>query len=89
LKSSAGNLYKISGEFRLLASGPCGGSGEYTLPPVQAGSSIMPGKVNPVIADMAGLTALRVIAEDAAITMAAASGQWALPAFLPLIADSR
>ncbi|MEK4732408.1 aspartate ammonia-lyase [Paenibacillus sp. FSL L8-0641] len=88
LKAAAVNLYKISGDFRLLASGPFGGIGEYTLPPVQAGSSIMPGKVNPVIAEMAGLTAMRVIAEDAAITMAAASGQLELNAFLPLIAES-
>ncbi|MCC3380974.1 aspartate ammonia-lyase [Paenibacillus sp. UY79] len=88
LKSAAVNLLKISGDFRLLASGPFGGIGEYTLPPVQAGSSIMPGKVNPVMAEMAGLTAMRVIAEDAAITLAAASGQLELNAFLPLIAES-
>ncbi|MDQ0491945.1 aspartate ammonia-lyase [Paenibacillus brasilensis] len=88
LKSAAVNLLKISGDFRLLASGPFGGLGEYTLPPVQAGSSIMPGKVNPVMAEMAGLTAMRVIAEDAAITMAAASGQLELNAFLPLISES-
>ncbi|MEC0237504.1 aspartate ammonia-lyase [Paenibacillus kribbensis] len=88
LKSAAVNLLKISGDFRLLASGPFGGIGEYTLPPVQAGSSIMPGKVNPVMAEMAGLTAMRVMAEDAAITMAAASGQLELNAFLPLISES-
>ncbi len=88
LKSAAVNLFKISGDFRLLASGPLGGIGEFTLPPVQAGSSIMPGKVNPVMAELVGLTALRVIAEDAAITMAAASGQLELNAFLPLIAES-
>ncbi|MGG4500114.1 aspartate ammonia-lyase [Paenibacillus polymyxa] len=88
LKSAAVNLLKISSDFRLLASGPFGGIGEYMLPPVQAGSSIMPGKVNPVMAEMAGLTAMRVMAEDAAITMAAASGQLELNAFLPLIAES-
>lgn len=75
LKAAAVTLLKIAGDLRLLASGPAGGIGEYTLPAVQAGSSIMPGKVNPVMAEMAGLTAMRVIANDAAITMAAAGGQ--------------
>ena len=88
LKAAAVTLLKIAGDLRLLASGPAGGIGEYTLPAVQAGSSIMPGKVNPVMAEMAGLTAMRVIANDAAITMAAAGGQLELNAFGPLIADS-
>jgi aspartate ammonia-lyase len=88
LKSAAVNLFKISGDFRLLASGPLGGFGEFELPSVQAGSSIMPGKVNPVMAELAGLTAIRVMAEDSAITLAAASGQLELNAFLPLIAES-
>lgn len=88
LKAAAVTLLKIAGDLRLLASGPAGGLGEYTLPAVQAGSSIMPGKVNPVMAEMAGQTAMRVIANDAAITWAAASGQLELNAFGPLIADS-
>ncbi|MBY9078462.1 aspartate ammonia-lyase [Paenibacillus sp. HN-1] len=88
LKASAVNLLKISGDFRLLNSGPDGGIGEYKLPSVQVGSSLMPGKVNPVIAEMAGSVSMRVIANDTAITLAAASGQLELNAFIPLIAES-
>ncbi|WP_082210216.1 aspartate ammonia-lyase [Paenibacillus durus] len=88
LKAAAVNLLKISGDFRLLNSGPSGGIGEYKLPAVQVGSSIMPGKVNPVIAEMAGSVAMRVIANDTAVTLAAASGQLELNAFTPLIAES-
>lgn len=88
LKAAAVNLLKISGDLRLLASGPAGGLGELELPAVQAGSSIMPGKVNPVIAELAGLVAMRVIANDTAVTLAAAGGQLELNAFMPLIADA-
>lgn len=88
LKAASVNLLKISGDLRLLASGPAGGIGELELPAVQAGSSIMPGKVNPVMAEMIGLAAMRVIANDSAITMAAAGGQLELNAYMPLIADS-
>ncbi|MCL6459164.1 MAG: aspartate ammonia-lyase [Gorillibacterium sp.] len=88
LKAASVNLLKISNDLRLLASGPVGGFGELELPAVQAGSSIMPGKVNPVIAEMTGLVAMRVIANDTAITLAAASGQLELNAFMPLIADT-
>lgn len=88
LKAAAVNLLKISGDLRLLASGPAGGLGELKLPAVQAGSSIMPGKVNPVIAEMTGQTAMRVMANDTAITLAAMSGQLELNAFSPLIAES-
>ncbi|WP_379155118.1 aspartate ammonia-lyase [Paenibacillus sp. sgz5001063] len=88
LKAASINLLKISGDLRLLASGPVGGLGELELPAVQAGSSIMPGKVNPVMAEMAGLVAMRVIANDTAVTMAAAGGQLELNAFMPLIADA-
>ncbi|MEF2968733.1 aspartate ammonia-lyase [Paenibacillus sp. M1] len=88
LKAAAVTLLKIANDLRLLASGPAGGLGEYRLPPVQAGSSIMPGKVNPVMAEMAGVTAMRVIANDAAISWAAAGGQLELNAFSPLIAES-
>lgn len=88
LKAAAVNLLKISNDLRLLASGPSGGIGELKLPPVQAGSTIMPGKVNPVIAEMTGQAAMRVIANDTAITLAAMSGQLELNAFTPLIADS-
>ncbi|MBC8078919.1 MAG: aspartate ammonia-lyase [Gorillibacterium sp.] len=88
LKAAAVNLLKISNDLRLLASGPAGGFGELELPAVQAGSSIMPDKVNPVMAEMTGLVAMRVIANDSAVTMAAAAGQLELNAFMPLIADS-
>lgn len=88
LKSAAVNLTKISGDLRLLASGPAGGFGEFSLPPVQAGSSIMPGKVNPVIPEMVAQVCLRVIANDSAITGAAMGGQLELNAFAPLITES-
>ncbi|OKP88997.1 aspartate ammonia-lyase [Paenibacillus sp. P32E] len=88
LKAAAVNLLKISNDFRLLSSGPAGGIGEYILPAVQAGSSIMPGKVNPVIAEMLGSVAMRVIANDTAVTLAAASGQLELNAFTPVLAEA-
>ena len=88
LKSAAVNLVKISNDLRLLGSGPRGGLGELNLPPVQAGSTIMPGKVNPVMAEMIGQVSMRVMANDFAITQAAMSGQLELNAFVPLIAES-
>ena len=88
LKSAAVNLIKIANDLRLMASGPHGGLGEILLPPVQAGSSIMPGKVNPVIPEMVIQTGLRVTANDAAITGASMSGQLELNAFTPLIAEA-
>lgn len=88
LKSAAVNLIKISNDLRLLASGPAGGIGEFILSPMQAGSTIMPGKVNPVIPEMVAQVAFKVIANDSAITSAAMSGQLELNAFTPLIAES-
>lgn len=88
LKSAAVNLVKISSDLRLLGSGPRGGFGELNLPAVQAGSTIMPGKVNPVMAEMMGQVSMRVMANDFAITQAAMSGQLELNAFVPLIAES-
>lgn len=88
LKSAAVNLIKISNDLRLLASGPAGGLGEIRLAPMQAGSSIMPGKVNPVIPEMMTQVGMKVIANDTAITNAAMSGQLELNAFGPLIAES-
>ena len=88
LKAHAVNLFKISSDLRLLASGPRAGLGELTLPPMQAGSSIMPGKVNPVICEAVGQSALRVFGNDAVITQAAQSGQLELNAFTPVLAEA-
>jgi aspartate ammonia-lyase len=83
LKALAVNLIKISNDLRLQQL-----LGEIKLAPLQAGSTIMPGKVNPVIPEMVMQTAFRVIADDTAITNAAAHGEFELNAFMPLIADS-
>lgn len=88
LKTAAVNLVKIAADLRLLASGPRAGLGEIKLPPVQAGSSIMPGKFNPVIPEMVTQAAYQTMANDLAISLAAASGQLELNAFLPLIAHN-
>jgi len=86
LKASAVTLSKIANDLRLLSSGPRAGLGEIDLPAVQAGSSIMPGKVNPVIPEAVNQVAFQVIADDLAITLAASAGQLELNAFLPVIA---
>ncbi|MBL4932817.1 aspartate ammonia-lyase [Clostridium paridis] len=88
LKSCAVNLMKISNDLRLLGSGPRGGFGEILLPMEQAGSSIMPGKVNPVIPEMVAQVAMRIISNDSGITFAAASGQLELNAFIPIITEN-
>lgn len=87
LKALAVNLMKIANDLRLMNSGPDGGIGEIRLTKMQAGSTIMPGKVNPVMAEMTMQVSMKVIANDSAITMAAAHGEFELNAFLPLIAD--
>ncbi|NSW84005.1 MAG: aspartate ammonia-lyase [Syntrophothermus sp.] len=86
LKAAAVNLAKISNDLRLLASGPRGGIGEIRLPELQAGSTIMPGKVNPVIPELINQVSIKVIANDLAITLAAEGGQLELNAFSPTIA---
>ena len=86
LRVLAINLSKICGDLTLLSSGPIGGFHEITLPPVQPGSSIMPGKVNPVIPEMIMQVAFQVIGQDLTISMAAQSGQLELNAFEPVIA---
>ena len=88
LKACSVNLLKITGDLRLMNSGPRGGLGEIRLEPRQVGSSLMPGKINPVIPEHVAQCALRAIANDTAITLAAAGGQLELNAFLPLIADA-
>ena len=86
LKACAATLIKISNDLRLLSSGPRGGFSEIRLPDLQAGSSIMPGKVNPVIPEMIAQVGYQTIARDLAITLAAQGGQLELNAFLPLVA---
>lgn len=88
LKSYAVNLMKIANDLRLLSSGPAGGFHELRLPEIQAGSSIMPGKVNPVIPESAVQIALRVMSNDQVIAQAAAMGQLELNHLIPLITHS-
>jgi aspartate ammonia-lyase len=88
LKALAVNLIKIANDLRLMNAGPHGGIGEIRLAALQAGSTIMPGKVNPVIPEMVMQAAMKAISNDAAVTLAAAHGEFELNAFLPLIADS-
>jgi aspartate ammonia-lyase len=88
LKRTAVKLSKICNDLRLLSSGPRAGLGEINLPPVQAGSSIMPGKVNPVIPEVVNQVAYEVIGNDIAVSMAAEGGQLQLNAFEPIIAHS-
>ncbi len=84
LKSVAIKLSKIAGDLILLASGPRAGLYEISLPPVQPGSSIMPGKVNPVMPELMNLVAFRVMGNDYGVTLAAHSGQLQLNAYEPL-----
>ena len=86
LKALAATLLKISGDLRLLSSGPEAGLGELRLPPRQAGSSIMPGKVNPVIPEAVAQAALMVLGHDGVVAHAAGLGSLELNPFLPLIA---
>ena len=88
LKAYAANLFKIAGDLRLLGSGPHGGIAEIKIPPVQPGSSIMPGKVNPVILEAVQQVALKVIGNDNVITLVASLGQLELNQFIPLSAHS-
>lgn len=85
LKVCAINLSKISNDLRLLSSGPRTGIGEINLPAKQNGSSIMPGKVNPVIPEVVNQVAFNIIGNDMTITMAAEAGQLELNAFEPVL----
>ena len=85
LKRLAVKLSKLCNDLRLLSSGPKAGLGEIRLPAVQPGSSIMPGKVNPVIPEAVNQTAFQVIGNDIAVTMASEAGQLQLNAMEPLI----
>jgi aspartate ammonia-lyase len=86
LRRIAIKMSKICNDLRLLSSGPRAGFGEIELPAVQAGSSIMPGKVNPVIPEMVSQVAYQVVGNDMTITMAAEAGQLQLNAMEPVIA---
>ena len=88
LKRFAAKLSKICNDLRLLSSGPQAGFGEISLPQKQAGSSIMPGKVNPVIPEVVNQVAFAVIGADVTVTVAAEAGQLQLNAFEPIMAHS-
>ena len=85
VKACAVTLSKIANDLRLMSSGPRAGFGEINLPAKQNGSSIMPGKVNPVIPEVVNQVAFNVIGNDVTITMAAEAGQLELNAFEPII----
>jgi aspartate ammonia-lyase len=88
LKRVAIKVSKVCNDLRLLSSGPRAGLGEIRLPAMQAGSSIMPGKVNPVIPEVVNQVAFEVIGNDLTISFAAEAGQLQLNAFEPIIAHS-
>lgn len=88
LKRIAVKLSKVCNDLRLLSSGPRAGLGEINLPPMQAGSSIMPGKVNPVIPEVVNQVAFEVFGNDLTVTFAAEGGQLQLNAFEPIIASA-
>jgi aspartate ammonia-lyase len=86
LRTLSVDLTKISNDIRLMSSGPVTGIGEITLPPVQPGSSIMPGKVNPSIAEMLNMVCFEVMGNDFTTMMAAQAGQFELNVMMPVIA---
>jgi fumarate hydratase class II len=86
LKTLAVSLMKISNDLRWMNSGPLAGLGEISLKPLQPGSSIMPGKVNPVIPEAVCMVCAQVIGNDAGIAIAGQSGNFQLNVMLPLIA---
>jgi len=88
LRALGANLLKIATDLRLLGSGPDAGLGELRLPAVQAGSSIMPGKVNPVIPEAVSQAAIAAAGNDQMILQAVAASNLELPQFLPLVADA-
>ena len=88
LKSLAVAVIKIANDLRWMNSGPLAGLGEIELQALQPGSSIMPGKVNPVIPEAAAMVGAQVIGNDAAITIGGQSGNFELNVMLPLIAQN-
>ena len=88
LKTLAVSLMKIANDLRWMNSGPLAGLGEIALPALQPGSSIMPGKVNPVIPEAAAMVAAQVIGNDTTVTIAGQSGNFQLNVMLPVIAHN-
>jgi len=88
LKTIAVGLMKIANDLRLLTSGPCTGLNEIELPAVQPGSSIMPGKVNPVIAEVVNMAAAHIIGNDTTISIAGLNGNFELNVMMPVIAHN-
>jgi fumarate hydratase class II len=86
LKTVAVSIMKIANDLRWMNSGPLAGLGEIALPALQPGSSIMPGKVNPVIPEAAAMVSAQVIGNDATITVAGQSGNFQLNVMLPVVA---
>jgi len=86
VKGSAVNLIKLANDLRLLSSGPRTGLGEINLPAMQPGSSIMPGKVNPVMAEVTNMVSFHVLGADLTVTLAAQAGQLELNVMMPVIA---
>jgi fumarate hydratase class II len=88
LRSAAQDLIRIANDIRLLASGPTTGLSEIGLKPVQPGSSIMPGKVNPVLAEMLNMAMFHIMGNDLTVMMAAQAGQLELNVMMPIIAHN-
>jgi len=88
LRATAQDLTRIANDLRLLSSGPTTGLAEITMPTVQPGSSIMPGKVNPVLAEMLNQAMFHVMGNDHAVTMSAQAGQLELNVMMPIIAHN-
>ncbi len=86
LKTVATSLFKIANDIRFLGSGPTSGIGELLIPSLQPGSSIMPGKVNPVMSEMMMMVAAQVVGNDATITWSGANGNFELNVMMPVIA---
>ena len=88
MRTLAGTLNRIANDFRLLSSGPATGLDEIRLPAVQPGSSIMPGKVNPVLAEMLNMACYHVMGNDLTVMMAGQAGQLELNVMMPIIAHN-
>src|SRR5205085_746616 len=86
IRTLAQDLIRIANDFRLLSSGPSTGLDEIRLPAVQPGSSIMPGKVNPVLAEMLNMVCFHVMGNDLCVMMAGQAGQLELNVMMPIIA---